>query len=299
MTSDSRVKDVDENHQSQYEYLKGTLSDRELDEAVALLKAVWPKAGFTFDYLDWLYRGNPVGPAETENAWDNGRIVGHYAAIPINATLFDKTEKGVFSLNTATHPSYRGKGFFKALASKTFENARASGATFVIGVANANSTLLFRRQLRFQLVTPLTVKLGLGAVRRIQKRPRHTDYTRVWDDPTLQWRLKRPNTKYVEVSRGTSTIILGDTDRYGIWTVMLDAEFARGTLAPKTGFRWNPFTLWIGLDPECDWTQSHYIDLPDFLKPSPLNLIFKDLSGLDRTLDPSKVTLSLLDFDAY
>lgn len=280
-------------------FAKGSLSDDEIEKTVSLLRLVWPKGKFTFDYLHWLYRENPVGFAEVYNVCDNGQIIAHYAAIPIIAKIFGGYEKGLFSLNTAVHPLYRGKGYFKLLASRTFEDAHAHGANFVIGVANANSTLLFQKQLRFQFVSPLTVKIGLGGVKRSLTQVEQPDYVRSWDEPTLLWRLKRPGAKYKSLERCGSISILGYAGRYGIWATMLESCSGQGIVSQSKFFQWNPLTLWIGLDANCDWAGSSYVNLPDRFKPSPLNLVFKDLSGLERTLSPNKVLLSLLDFDAY
>jgi hypothetical protein len=61
----------------------------------------------------------------------------------------------------------------------------------------------------------------------------------------------------------------------------------------------NPVKLWIGLDHRCEWPGYWYCDLPDRFKPSPLNLVFKDLTNSKRLLVPETAQISLLDFDAY
>jgi len=280
--------------------VKGCLSDSEIEQTASLLSLVWPNAGITADYLHWLYRENPAGTAEIYNVWDNGQIIAHYAAIPVKADLFGVQENGLLSLNTAVHPTYRGKGYFKKLALQTFADAHTRGTSFVIGVANANSTVLFRRQLRFQLVCPLTVKIGVGSIKRLSVlAEKGRDYTQSWDEQTLSWRLRRPCAKYRFVDQNGSTSILGDTGKYGIWTIMHELDSSMMTLSQESLFRWNPLTLWIGLDSSCDWDRSYYINLPDRFKASPLNFVFKDLSGLGRTLAPHKIKFSLLDFDAF
>lgn len=280
-------------------FVIGSLSDDEIEKTVCLLRTVWPNGGFTFDYLHWLYRENPGGFAKVYNFWDNGQIVAHYAAIPITAKLFGGQEKGLVSLNTAVHPLHRGKGYFKALAIRTFEDAHAHGVNFVIGVANASSTVLFRKQLRFQLVRPLTVKIGIGSVKRLSAHVDQPDYARSWDEPTLCWRLKRPGANYSALGKCGAISIFGHTGSYGIWATMIELCPVLGIVPQRKFFRWNPLTLWIGLDESCDWSRSLYANLPDRFKPSPLNLVFKDLTGLGRTLDPNKILLSILDFDAF
>lgn len=151
--------------------IKAILSDEELEKTSTLLCLVWPKSGFTKKYLKWLYCDNPIGCAEAYNVWADGQIVAHYAAIPIKENLHSINEKGLLSLNTAVHPSHRGKGYFKKLASCTYDDAFANGFNFVVGVANANSFELFIKQLQFQHVCQLGVKIGIGVVQktRLQK----------------------------------------------------------------------------------------------------------------------------------
>ena len=101
--------------------------------------------------------------------WDQDKIVGHYAAIPIVSNILSETRKGLLSLNTAIHEDYRGKNYFTSLAKNTYEEAKKSGVTFVVGVANAISTLLFQKYLKFKKIGPLDVKIGLGLPRRKYK----------------------------------------------------------------------------------------------------------------------------------
>ncbi|MBI5815635.1 MAG: GNAT family N-acetyltransferase [Nitrospinae bacterium] len=286
--------------QETVEYVKGSLTDEEIGKTVSLLKVVWPDAGFTREYINWLYRENPSGRAEIFNAWDKGEIVAHYAAIPVKARLFGELEKGLLSLNIAVSPAHRARGYFKALGSRTFESACERGFGFAAGVANANSTLLFRRQLRFQLVCPLDVKIGAGPIARSPGRGgEERDYIQSWDGQTLSWRLRRPGAKYRCIKRVGSMSVFAHTGKYGIWAVMNDIDPA-GVAPPEAGhLRWNPLNVWIGLNPEYDWAKSAYINLPERFKPSPLNLIFRDLTGRGRVLDPQKTVFSLLDFDAY
>jgi GNAT superfamily N-acetyltransferase len=282
------------------ELIKGCLSDYEIEKTISLLDLVWPDTGFTKDYLHWLYCENPVGLAEIYNVWDKGEIVAHYATIPIKANLFGIHETGLLSLNSAVHPSCRGKGYFKTLAIQTFEYAKAKGINFVIGVANANSTLLFRRQLKFQLVCPLTVKIGFGTIKHLPVQPeKELDYIQIWDIETLSWRLKRPSAKYRVIKKNNFVSILAHSGKYGIWANMYNLHSDELGIPSESVFRWNPFEVWIGLDSSYDWANSFYTSLPDRFKSSPLNLIFKDLSGHERTLDPKKIIFSLLNFDAF
>ena len=99
-----------------------------------------------------------------------------------------------------------------------------------------------------------------------------------------------------------SYAIYSSTNKYGIWANIYEGDLNLANIKlmkSLSHFRWNPITAWIGLNSNCDWSKSLYINLPERFKPSPLNLVFKDLSGLGRTLAPEKILFSLIDFDAY
>ena len=285
----------------------GSLSDFELLQIQILLLKVWPKSTFyTLEYLDWLYRLNPAGKAETFNIWHGNCIVAHYASIPIVSDVFGKKENGLLSLNSVAHPDFQGRGYFKTLAARTYEEAKLRNARFVIGVANASSTLLFQRQLKFQNVCPLSVKLGLGRINRITEKYEPASFLMRWDESNLNWRLKRPGAKYKVTSNSNGTWLWGYTNTYRIWAEM--GWFSNDELKLKKSFSQlknlpiitpNPVKLWIGLDQHCVWDRYLYFDLPDRYKPSPLNLIFKDLTNSGRLLTPETVCISLLDFDSY
>ena len=58
-----------------------------------------------------------------------------------------------------------------------------------------------------------------------------------------------------------------------------------------------PTYLWIGLSSRMK--NKKLFNLPTRFRPSPLNLIFKDLSDQKRVLDKKTVDISVIDFDAY
>jgi GNAT superfamily N-acetyltransferase len=274
------------------------LSQAGIADIHGLLSLVWPEATHIDEhYLTWLYTKNPLGNAYGFNAYENGRLIGHYAAIPVESVVCGRQERGLLSLNTAVHPEARGKGLFKILASACYDQARSQGYEFVMGVSNQNSTLLFQRQLRFQLVSPLSVKIGFGLTQETPTTKPDYMFHRVWDESSLAWRLQRPGNPYRSAKlRNGDQAIYAPTGRCGIWAIM--AELA---CVPQLGahFYWNPLQIWIGLDAHRSWKRCIAFDLPEKLRPSPLNFIFKDLTDQKRLLDPQSVKISLLDFDAY
>ena len=108
-------------------------------------------------YLTWQYVENPNGLVVGYNAWDSDQLAAHYACMPVMM----EEERWLWSLNTATHPDYRGQGLFPRLAELTYQRGTNEGYSAVIGVANAQSAGGFIRKLGFQELGRLSVYLNI------------------------------------------------------------------------------------------------------------------------------------------
>ena len=278
---------------------------RELAEVSRVLSSVF--AGFTHltpGYLAWSYCENPVGSAVGRNAWDGERLAAHYVTLPLRARLFGAEARGVLSLHTATDPAYQGQGLFTRLAEATYADAAAAGYDFVVGVANASSTPGFVRKLGFQLVSPLDVRIGLGSPPPPSAAAQGPCFERLWDENELEWRFGCPARAYRRTAGAGGFTVYAPTGRFGIWVELVSlpaeeciAQSALGKL-PRLGVQ-NPVRLWMGLDGSREWFGRPWLPLPEFARPSPLNLIYRDLREPGRTLDPAHVRFSAIDFDAY
>jgi predicted N-acetyltransferase YhbS len=275
------------------------LSDEGVRQTTALLKKVWPGAAhLTVEYIKWLYRENPHGAAFGCNACAEGRIVGHYAAVPVRWVIEGEIQDGLLSLNTAVDESFRGRGLFRILAGSTYKDAAEKGRAFVIGVANAQSTPLFLKQFKFQLLGPMTVKVGIGqAGKPPEDMPGNSTYS-VTDTATIEWRLRAPHRSYF---RANEVPVVSVTSLPFVYSSMGVELLADNVQVVSSGLRRarSPLRVWIGYDPRLRWRGSAYLDVPSRLRPSPLNVIFKDLTPRGRVLAEDRVRMSLIDFDAY
>ena len=148
-----------------YDFKPLTLDYEELSICSTLLKKTFPVTKrYNDKYLSWLYCDNPDGHAIGFNSYYKDSIGAHYATIPIEAEIYGRAEKGLLSLNTATHIEHRGKGLFTKLANHTYVSAKDQNYKFIVGVANANSTNGFIKKHGFQLVGPLKAKIGIGPI---------------------------------------------------------------------------------------------------------------------------------------
>ena len=245
---------------------------------------------FTKEYLIWQYLDNPNGTVVSYNAWtQEGELAAHYAAIPIKMIIGGQEEYGLLSLNTATHPEHQGQGLFVKLASATYDFAKENGYKFVIGVANENSTHGFLKRLGFELIAPLDVKIGFGDayVNTIPDGMNRVKY----DGNYLSWRLRCPQYSYT-AKDGT---IYGSIDKPLFHTAV--AKMPEGIAATDLGLKktLNIFNLYIGLGTKLG---GFYFNLPKFVKRSPFNLIFKDLTngGLPK-ITKDNIFFQLLDYD--
>lgn len=278
-----------------YEFIPVGTDDNAIKEVAALLRMVFPNAKkYSDTFIEWQYKQNPDGQVLGYNAYENGLLAAHYALIPLTAKLFGSNQKGLLSLNTATHPSHQGKKLFTSLAQLSYSLAKEKGYQFVVGVANANSTPGFVNNLGFQLVTPLDAKLGIGKIAR-SGTDSSLQYIKNWSEETIQWRLKNPAAKY----KVKNNVLYSATDTLGIEAILLDTRNMLQLTDNELNIGYRPFKLWLGIDNTINWNKSFYVNIPIGLRPSPLNFIFKDLTGENRKLMPDKVLFSAFDFDAY
>lgn len=265
------------------------ISEEGLLEVTRFLKETFPKnEKFSLDFIRWQYAQNPLGGMVGFNAWDNGQIVSHFAALPINMCLFGKSCKGLLCINVSTNINYRGKKLFTILGEKTIEYARNNGFDFLIAVPNANSTHAFLKYFQFKLISPLSVKVGFG--RNIYPEKEMNCY-KLWDEKQWKWRLSNPTNKYAQDKKNR---------------IMTPISFFAKTLSKgeplknipginlrNIGFR--PLNLYIGLG--ADASKGIYFNIPSFIKRPPFNLVFKDLTGEMPEINKEDIFLQLIDLD--
>lgn len=113
----------------------------------------------------------------------------------------------------------------------------------------------------------------------------------------MAWRLRHPAYSYSLKKERGHGLVLSQWKQFGARYVLgvRDFSLVEGVL-PTEPASINR-KVWIGLDPFMRWDGAAYVNIPIRLRPSPLNLIFKDLTGLGRVLDPRQVRSDAMDFD--
>jgi len=252
-------------------------------------------------YLKWLYEENPSGQVIGFDAFFSEDLAAHYVCIPVNFYFNGNETKGLLSLNTATHPDHQRKGLFVEIAQKTYQHAKKNGFEFIIGVANSQSSYGFVKKLGFQLVKPLDVKIGIGLPKKSAIDKSYYQMHRVWTRELLTWRCNNPSKTYQFNKISKDRIVIHtNTGIAGIKAILYDSEsYGLNDKSKTNKLNFNPLRIWIGIDPLRKWNHTFYFNLPDTLRFSPLNLIFKDLTGQNRLLSSEKINFTGFDFDAY
>lgn len=273
----------------------------ELQKYCDLFSACFPTAGKLGNraYLEWLYIHNPIGAAVGFDAVEGERLAAHYVCIPMEVNVHGVTRRVLLSLNTATHPDFQGKGLFTKLAERTYEAGAAEGYSGVYGVANANSTPGFLRKLGFDLVAPLESKIGIGGLGNIDWRviEFQSDFCAHWTTSSLKWRIANPANGLTCLARRDGSVgVIGRSNK-----PLIDAW---SQIPPVAGFTQTlhaPHILprvWLGLLPSAAGHISGFVELPDALRPSPLNLIYRSFVDVDK-IAALNTAFSFLDFDAF
>ena len=168
----------------------------------------------------WYFVENPFGRGIIKLLFDEEKLIGHYAVIPMELNINSTGTKAVLSMATMTHPDYGGQGIFTFLAEKTYETAKQNGFALVFGFPNKNSYHGFTKKLNWH-------DLGRMSIFRVVSRPSQSEYIRLrveeinefdngvnqlWENAKdhygitvprtkdfLNWRFsKNPNAKYVK-----------------------------------------------------------------------------------------------------
>lgn len=263
-------------------------TDLEFKQLVTLQNEVYKERGITFtvDGFKRWYVDNPLGKAISFNAFDGDKMVAHYVCIPTKMIIDGRVVDGIKSMATVTHPNYRGRGLFKTLAKMTYDYAKEHGYEFVVGVANANSFPGFMKYFPFTFVGKLEVKLGYGL--NIIPAENKTFYG-FWDKNSMIWR------KGAHAYKKSGSCILGKYGRYvRVFMGHFDEDLLSEINFPQSGLSIKPL-LYVGLGAKI---KSPFFNVPKFIKHSPFNLIFLDLTdGKLPIMTKDNVFFQLFDFD--
>ncbi|MFT5486606.1 MAG: GNAT superfamily N-acetyltransferase [Paracoccaceae bacterium] len=100
-------------------------------------------------YDHWRFFAGPYGNCPSVIAMDGARAVAFYTVWPVKLKLGNEIVSGAQSMDTMTHPDYRGRGLFIKLAMACYEICAERGYEALYGFPNSNSYPGFLRRLNW------------------------------------------------------------------------------------------------------------------------------------------------------
>ncbi len=272
-----------------------TLDEADFERISALLRLVFPRARqLTARYLAWQYAQNPDGAAVGFSAFAGEALVGHLGGMAIRARIDGETRRGLLLINSAVHAAHRGRGLMSRLSEAIFEEGAKRGFTFSISTGNRYSSKPLLT--RYSQIGMLDARIGIGwpALGEAVEEP---GFERMWSEEALRWRLANPEKLYAVKRRDGGIAVSAGSGLPGIGAILYQG---RGEAPAEAGAAGpGPVRVWLGLNPRVDWRGSAFVPIPQRLRPSPLNLFFRDLTGGGFAPDSGRLIFQALDFDAY
>jgi hypothetical protein len=101
------------------------------------------------EYYRWLYADGPAGPAIRVSAFTDGRMVGHYAVVPLSFSDRNREIRAGLGVDAIVHPAEEGRGLFARLVSSADTRAGACGLELLYVVPGPQSEPWFTTVLRY------------------------------------------------------------------------------------------------------------------------------------------------------
>ncbi|MFC1920717.1 GNAT family N-acetyltransferase [Chloroflexota bacterium] len=119
------------------EWICRDYQDNDLDQVLTLYRQVNSREMTSAHFL-WKFKSGPSGKSIIKLMFDKELLIGFYSSTPFTVQVKNNPVKAALSVNTMTHPDYRGKGIFPYLGKQTYQTCRQKGIKFVYGFPNNN-----------------------------------------------------------------------------------------------------------------------------------------------------------------
>ena len=268
-----------------------------LDEYISLYSKAFRKFSKTKEYFKWLYQENPDGKFVGIDCYDNNILVGQVGGIPHEFVFNQKKINFLISINVCVDPKYQGKWLFSKMLVRFEQIAKELDFDGIIGIANKAATPFWQRSIKMKTLGSLDVFIGYGKLDINNFDKLNYNFYTFWNERKLNWRFQNPLNNFYQKSSKESKSIFTKTEYLFIDAYSPLVFFDKNInlrLEEKKIFK--P-VIYIGIINDFKKT-TFLFDLPNFLKPSPLNLVYKFLKS-EQNLDPKKMFFTFLEFDAF
>ncbi len=278
-----------------FEFKKVNLD--KLHEYINLYERSFKNFKKTHNYFKWLYVDNPCGNFVGIDCYDNETLVGQVGGIPREFIFNNKKVKFLISINVCVDPKYQGKKIFSEMLIQFEQVAKDLNFDGIIAVANKAATPGWRKAVGLTKLKALDVFVGYGRLNSKKVKKSNYNFYNLWDKKDLEWRLKNPINETYFQSDSFNQSVFSKTNfplMYAYSPLIFLENDVKLNDVQKKNFK--PL-VYLGLISDFKKT-SFLFDLPEFLKPSPLNFLYKFLKS-NEELDPDRIFFTFLDFDVF
>ena len=268
-----------------------------LNKYIKLYKKVFKNFVKSYDYFNWLYVDNPQGSFVGVDCYDDNILIGQVGGIPHEFIFNEKKVKFLISINVCVDPKYQGQRLFSKMLVKFEKIAKELNFDGIIAIANKAATPSWQRSVKLKKLTALDVFVGYGKLNLDRFKKSNYNFYTLWDKKKLEWRMKNPMDKtYFQISKNNKSIYSKTNFLFiNAYSPMIFLD--DDVKSEKINNLFFKPSVYVGLVNDFKKT-TFMFNLPEFLKPSPLNFLYKFLKS-DDVLDEKKIFFTFLDFDAF
>ena len=175
--------------------------------------------------------------------------------------------------------------------------ARDENYSFIIAIANKLATPAWLNSISMKFLSQLDVLIGYGDLGLKDLVLQENNFYSLWNQGRINWRKNNPYNK-VLINNEKKIKFISPSILSIIQVFSYLENDNTGLIFDKKRFNFFLPYLFIGLIPNKS-NKNLFFKVPNFLKPSPLNFLYKDISGNNSIIDVKKCFFSYLDFDAY
>ncbi len=279
------------------EFYKSDL--KKLPKYIELYKRCFKKYPLNknYQYFEWLYKKNPSGEFIGIDAFDTekGLEIGQVGGVPYNFNYSGINIKILQSINVCVDKNYRGQKLFKLMASKLEAYAKEQNYSLIIAIANAQATPAWINSISMKFLSKLDVFLTYNLSEIEKLNMSNKIFRSLWDEKLINWRKSNPSNP-AKVFKGHKIKITSSSvmSIFKVFSFIENKNFSINYDSSEMILLPN---LFLGLLPQK--LKGIHIKIPDILKPSPLNFLYKDISDQNLKIIKENCYFSYLDFDAY
>ena len=268
-----------------------------LDLYLNLYNQCFDDSKFKLIYLNWLYNKNPSGNFLGIDCFDGDDLIGQVGGIPFEYVLNKKNVKIILALNVCLIKKYRKKGYFSDMTKKFEQLVKENNYDGIIGISNKSATPTWIKSISMINLFQLEVFLGFGEIKNSNFSTEEFCFYSCWNNETINWRLNNPNNKIYVNKNSTEINSVYSKTKYPIIKAHAPLAFYKKKIL-ENNYQASSLKPFIFIGKIGKLKNKNVINLPEFLKPAPLNFIYK-FFDINISLKEGEIFLTFLDFDIF